>query len=293
MSKYIISVGHTASGNIGSGAVGKLNESNCTREIAPLVVSKLQLLGHEAIKLQVDESNSRDFVVRTNQANSIGCDLFIEIHLNSGINYSGDGVEVLTTSNSSAISTASNISRAISSATGITNRGHKTTNGLYVLNHTSMASCLVECCFVDGTNWSNYNAEIIATAIVNGITGQDVNTTNRKLGWNKNSTGWWYCTDVENGYYYTSNNGWKEIDGKWYIFDSQGYTRQSMWYYDDDTKYWYWLKEDCSMASNEWISYNDDSYYLGDKGGMYKNSLTPDGYTVDENGAWIQSIPRK
>ena len=40
--KYLISVGHTASGNVGCGAVGYLNESNCTREIVPLIVSKLK-----------------------------------------------------------------------------------------------------------------------------------------------------------------------------------------------------------------------------------------------------------
>ena len=77
--KYLISVGHTASGNIGCGAVGKLNESNCTREIAPLVVAKLKALGHEAIKLQIDNSDAHDYVKRAQQANSIGGDMFVAI----------------------------------------------------------------------------------------------------------------------------------------------------------------------------------------------------------------------
>ena len=80
--KSLISVGHTASGNVGCGAVGYLNESNCTREIVPLIVSKLKSLGHEAIKLQIDNSDSHDYVKRANQANSIGGDYFVEIHLN-------------------------------------------------------------------------------------------------------------------------------------------------------------------------------------------------------------------
>lgn len=43
MSKFLISVGHTASGQTGCGAVGLLDESNCTREIAPLVVKSFNL----------------------------------------------------------------------------------------------------------------------------------------------------------------------------------------------------------------------------------------------------------
>ena len=67
----------------------------------------------------------------------------------------------------------------------------------------------------------------IANAIVKGLTGKDVGY---KLGWNKDNIGWWYCTDVENKYYYTSKDGWKQIDGEWYIFDSRGYAYHNSWY---------------------------------------------------------------
>lgn len=291
MGRYIISVGHTATNNLGCGAVGYLNESNCTREIAPLIVDKLRLLGHTVTLLQVDEyiNGTKDYYTRVSQANSIGGDLFVEIHLNSG---GGTGCEVLTTNGSDASNVASNISRAISSSLNITNRGHKTTNGLFVLNHTYMPSCLVECCFVDSQkDYSVYNADKIATAIVNGITGQTANTDIRKLGWNRNSTGWWYCTNTSERYYYNADNGWKQIDGKWYIFDSQGYAYQSNWIQTNG--YWYWLKDDCSMARNEWIEHNGNCYYLGDQGGCYLNCITPDGYTVDKDGAWISSIPKQ
>ena len=46
---------------------------------------------------------------------------------------------------------------------------------------------------------------------------------------------------LENKYYYTSENGWKEIDGEWYIFDSRGYALQDAWYYDESDKSWYYL----------------------------------------------------
>ena len=38
---FIIAVGHTASGNIGCGVVGRLDESNCTREIGALFAEYL------------------------------------------------------------------------------------------------------------------------------------------------------------------------------------------------------------------------------------------------------------
>lgn len=41
MSNFVIAVGHTASVNIGCGAVANLDESVCTRQISPLVTKIL------------------------------------------------------------------------------------------------------------------------------------------------------------------------------------------------------------------------------------------------------------
>lgn len=177
MSKFLISVGHTASGNTGCGATGYLNESNCTREIAPLVVAKLKALGHEAIKLQIDNSDQYDYVKREQQANSIGGDMFIEIHLNAG---GGAGTEVFTTNGSKAYDSAVRVSEAISNRLGIPNRGYKTTRGLYVLNNTTMPAMLIEACFLDNeADYKAYNAEAIATAIVEGLTGQVLESSSK------------------------------------------------------------------------------------------------------------------
>lgn len=216
MSKFLISVGHTSSGNTGCGAVGFLNESDCTRQIAPLVVSKLQSLGHTAVKLQVDNSDAKDYVKRTSQANSQGGDYFVEIHLNAG---GGTGCEVLTTSGSSAGSLAAKVSLSISNKLGIANRGHKTTSGLYVLNHTSMPAILIECCFVDNSiDYNAYNADKIANAIVEGLTGESIS---KPLGgvWIEDEFGWWY---KHNDKSYTRAD-WELINGKWYYFNYRGY----------------------------------------------------------------------
>jgi N-acetylmuramoyl-L-alanine amidase len=52
--KYAVGAGHTKKG-IGTGAVGKINESIETRVVAPLVVNYLRLVGEEAELLVVDE----------------------------------------------------------------------------------------------------------------------------------------------------------------------------------------------------------------------------------------------
>lgn len=256
MKNYIISVGHTAKGNIGCGASKYLDESTCTREISSLVVKYLQQLGDKATKLQIDNSDSKDFVKRTNQANSLGGDLFVEIHLNSG---GGTGCEVLTAEGSKAIPQAINISKCISKALGITNRGHKIKSKLYVLNHTAMPSLLVECCFVDSLIDSKvYNADKIAKAIVEGITGKVVNSVSGK--WLKgvskgNENKLWY--KHEDGSY-TSDN-WENIDGEWYFFDSNG-----------------WMM-------TGWIVWKNKDYYLYSNGVMACNCNLY-GYKFDSNG---------
>jgi GH25 family lysozyme M1 (1,4-beta-N-acetylmuramidase) len=105
-----------------------------------------------------------------------------------------------------------------------------------------------------------------------------------ELGWNQNSTGWWYCTDVTNKYYY--KDSWQQIDGEWYSFDLDGYARQSAWI--EDKGYWYYLQDNCVMARNKWLWIDGKCYYFGDKGGLYQNCTTPDGYKVDDTGAWVQ-----
>ena len=47
------------------------------------------------------------------------------------------------------------------------------------------------------------------------------------------------------------------------------------------------------MAANQWLQVDGEFYYFGDKGGMYANCFTPDGYWVDKSGAWDETVPRK
>ena len=261
--KYLISAGHTPSGTLGCGAVDLIDESNCTREVAKLVVNKLKSLGHEVHLLQFDRGNNyncEDCYVRSNQANSIGGDLFVEIHFNSGINRQGDGCEVLTISNSSiAQNSAKNICNALSNDLGITNRGVKSQR-VIVLSHTNMPAILVECMFVDGKNAdSRYNADKISSAIVQGLTGQEVKINNGE--WLKgesqgNENKWWYRHP--DGSYTT--DGWEKIDGEWYCFDKEGWMLSATWIKSKYNDNWYYVWSNGKMAHDcESYGYKFDS----------------------------------
>lgn len=74
--------------------------------------------------------------------------------------------------------------------------------------------------------------------------------------WKQDSLGWWYQND--NGSYPAST--WQQIDGSWYYFHSDGY-----------------------MASDQWVG----EYYVGRSGAMLTNTMTPDGWYVDDSGRQI------
>ena len=137
-----------------------------------------------------------------------------------------------------------------------------------------------------------------------------VNTNKYVLGWNKNSTGWWYCTDPERGYYYTRQNGFKTLpennskDAKeqTYMFDLQGYAYSDKWVLENG--YWYYFNKDCSLRKDQWLYYKNEWYYLDASGKMVTNSwvcyksnwyylnsagkmisnTTVDGYKINERG---------
>ncbi|AVK51270.1 cell wall hydrolase [Clostridium sp. MF28] len=297
MSNFIIAAGHTASGNVGCGVIDKLDESNCTREIGALVAQYLQEKGYGVNLLRIDKSNSyncEDCYERANQANEIAktkdIKLYVEIHINAG---GGSGPEVLAFGKSEVANQyAAKVCNELSSTLNLPNRGVKTRN-LIVLNETIMPAILVECLFADSDDANKYNPEVIARAIVKGLVRDDGSSNGEwKFGWNSNDVGWWYCTDIENKYYYTSYNGWKEIDGEWYIFDGKGYALQDTWYYDTNNKSWYYLDSDCKMLRGSkdkplWKCIDSGCYAFDEQGKMYCDCVTPDGWKVNADGAWI------
>ena len=89
----------------------------------------------------------------------------------------------------------------------------------------------------------------------------------------------WYLEAMDNCWYYMKPDGsmvigWQQINGKWYYFNPAtigitGWSSQGLtWNFD--------------IQKNQGIP----------QGAMYKNQRTPDGYLVDEQGAWIQQSYR-
>ena len=108
------------------------------------------------------------------------------------------------------------------------------------------------------------------------------------------------------------NYTWIKINNAWWPFASDGYLKTG-WFLDPQNNNWYMIDENSGMTT-EW--YQDDrnnTYYLDPENGsmavgwkyidekwyyfseipdssygaMYRDTITPDGYLLDENGAWI------
>lgn len=119
----------------------------------------------------------------------------------------------------------------------------------------------------------------------------------------------WYYFDSQ-GYMVT---GWQLISGKWYFLDAVNGDMATGWKLDGQDGRWYYLDEVNGDMVTGWRLINGKWYYLNDQAGetatwnyntetsaweytgsavrpfgsMYANELTPDGYRVDADGAWV------
>lgn len=175
--KIAIAVGHTASGVAGCGAVGLLNESNETRNIAPILADILTKAGYTTKIFKIDKANSyeyEDCYLRALEANTWGADLYVEIHLNCSSNPEAHGTEVLIYPGSfKSASYAKKVNDSICKELGTFDRTYGTgykESSLIVLRKTNMPAILVEPLFVDNADdVSQYTSEKLALAIAKGI----------------------------------------------------------------------------------------------------------------------------
>jgi glucan-binding YG repeat protein len=79
--------------------------------------------------------------------------------------------------------------------------------------------------------------------------------------------------------------GWKELNGKkYYLMPAMGEMLVG-WILDGQN--WYYTDGNGVMQTG-WVNVGEKWYYLGADGHMLSSATTPDGYSVDENGVWIQ-----
>ena len=139
-------------------------------------------------------------------------------------------------------------------------------------------------------------------------------------GWSKKDGHWLY--QLEDGSHIV--NEWKQINGTWYYFDNSGVMQtgwvkdKGTWYYlnnsgamqtgwvkDKGTWYylndsgamqtgwvkengiWYYLNQSGSMETG-WFTVSDKWYYANESGALAINTTTPDGYTVNADGEWVE-----
>lgn len=80
-------------------------------------------------------------------------------------------------------------------------------------------------------------------------------------GWYKDCFGWWYLES--DGTYHTSE--WKGSDSAgWSYLDADGY------------------------AATGWFEVGDKWYFSDENGSLLTNTVAPDGYRVDDSGAWVR-----
>ena len=77
---------------------------------------------------------------------------------------------------------------------------------------------------------------------------------------------------------------WIQNEKGWRFTNTDGSRPVNDWACSGDK--WYYFGADGYMVTG-WIQWEGMWYYLGPEGDMQTNTLTPDGYIVDENGARV------
>lgn len=140
MVKVVIDIGHL--GNDSGAVANGYREDELNKSIGLYATEELRRHGVEVLNTTGSLSK------RTTDANNFGANLFVSIHNNAG---GGNGTEVLYTSNAGKDLAQIILDEIVNS--GLNNsRGVKNRDDLYVLNHTKMPACIVECAFIDSTD---------------------------------------------------------------------------------------------------------------------------------------------
>ena len=85
--------------------------------------------------------------------------------------------------------------------------------------------------------------------------------------------------------------GWVQDNGTWYYLNEltgehKGIGIMKKGFFEVN-KTWYYFDESGVMAENEWFEANGGWFYASKSGAILRNTKTPDGYYVNENGQWI------
>ena len=130
--------------------------------------------------------------------------------------------------------------------------------------------------------------------VSSSLTGQVLGVDRSLSGgqWVQDEKGWWYKRP--DGSYPKNSWGYEAYNGKsyWYYFLDSGYMATG-WVEVNGSKYYLFPNSDGwkgrMLTGWQWIDGN--CYYLDpqgqNEGALYRNTTTPDGFTVDSEGRWV------
>ena len=114
---------------------------------------------------------------------------------------------------------------------------------------------------------------------INGTWYHFDNSGLMQTGWIKENGTWYYLNDTG-----AMQTGWVKENGTWYYLNDSG-AMQTGWVKENGT--WYYLNQSGSMETG-WFTVSDKWYYANESGALAINTTTPDGYTVNADGEWVE-----
>lgn len=179
MTAVTVHAGHNPSGKVACGASDYIDESKEARTITRKVIRLLKKNGIKAYNCTVNNGSSQMDVLKKicAKCNAKKRDIDISIHFNSAVHQAKEdgkttGTEVWV---KSTCGTRGELAGKIClklGKLGFRNRGVKTTDSLYFLNHTNKPALLVEVCFVsdpDDAALYRRNRNEVAKAIARAV----------------------------------------------------------------------------------------------------------------------------
>lgn len=104
--------------------------------------------------------------------------------------------------------------------------------------------------------------------------------------WVKYGTDWYYQDRTGA----TSSNHWGQWGDSYGYVGENGKSVSDQWVKDNGN--WYYINSAGIMAKNQWVKDGEDWYYVGADGKMQWGGVTPDGYTLANNGKWLKDITK-
>ena len=114
---------------------------------------------------------------------------------------------------------------------------------------------------------------------INGTWYRFDNSGLMQTGWVQENGTWYYLNDSG-----AMQAGWVKDKGTWYYLNNSG-AMQTGWVQENGT--WYYLNQSGSMETG-WFTVSDKWYYANESGALATNTTTPDGYTVNADGEWVE-----